>query len=522
MARSAISTRIKSLFSKDLTEARFAAELPSGRFFYASKAFQALTGYSRKDMRELTLWHLLATGERDRFYQTLTEEKAEGRDHNVYALVKKNGEIFKGELSGTLEFLDGRRIFLCSLRDVTKREKIEEQRHYEKRIQAMGTLAAGMAHEFNNILAAIQGYAQLLGMALGEGNLLSAYVKEIEESCQRAARLTGKMVLLSRIHEGNRIPLRLNEVVEDFAGQLRQSLPEGISVETDLSPSDPVILADSIQMEELLDNLAKNSKDALGDTGTIRFVTSVVQLDETLRKAYPWARPGEYAQIEVVDTGEGIPHHLLPRIFEPFFTTKDPGKGSGLGLSIAYSIVKAHGGYILAESPVSMGRGTALRVFLPLQQEEVEESTRVQEPLYGGSDTGKKIGNRILVVDDEPQIREILHTALTKRGYQVILASNGNEGLEVYREALVKDQPIDLVILDLAMPVLSGELCLEALIKLDPGVRIIVITGKSLHPQQMQSLRSKVRRIVSKPFKLGELLEAVGEQMEGRRGEFPP
>jgi len=520
MARSAISSRIKSLFAKDRMEARFATELPSGRFVYASKAFQVLTGYSRKDVRELTLWQILGPGERDRFCEGLTEEKAGKEDDNVYALVKKNGEIIKGELSGTLEFLDGTRVLLCSLRDVTERERIEEQRHYEKRIQAMGTLASGIAHEFNNILAAIQGYAQLLGMALGEENPLSAYVKEIEESCQRAAGLTGKMVLLSRLHEGKRIPLRLNEVVEDFAQQLRQSLPEGVSVETDFSASDPVILADPIQMEQLLGNLAKNSQDAVGDTGTIRFVTSALQLDEAFRKTYPWARPGKYAQIEVVDTGEGIPHHLLPRIFEPFFTTKDPGKGSGLGLSIAYSIVKAHGGYILAESPISRGRGTAFRVLLPLW-EEMEEPPRVKEPPSPGLDSGKRVGNRILVVDDEPQIRDILHTALSKKGYRVTLASNGNEGLEAYREASLKGQPVDLVILDLAMPVLSGELCLEALLKLDPRVRVIVVTGKSPYPQQMQALKSKVRRILPKPFRLGELLEAVREQLGEWEGESP-
>jgi len=520
MARSAISPRIKSLFAKDRKEAHFATELPSGRFLYASRAFQVLTGYTRKDVRELTLWQILAPGERDRFCEGLTEKKVGREDGAVYALVRKNGEIFKGELSGTLELLDGTRILLCSLRDVTAREKIEEQRHYEKRIEAMGTLAAGIAHEFNNILAAIQGYAQLLGMALGEENPLSTYVKEIEESCQRAAGLTGKMVLLSRLHEGHRIPLRLNEVVEDFAQQLRQSLPQGISVETDLSPSDPVILADLVQMEQLLSNLAKNSKDAVGDTGTIRLVTSVLQLDEAFRKAYPWARPGKYAQIEVVDTGEGIPHHLLPRIFEPFFTTKDPGKGSGLGLSIAYSIVKAHGGYIVAESPISRGRGAAFRVFLPLW-EKMEEPPRVKESPYPGLESGKRAGNRILVVDDEPQIRDILHTVLTRKGYQVTLASNGNEGLEAYREALLKGQPMDLVILDLAMPVLSGELCLEALLKMDPGVRVVVVTGKSPHLQQMQALRSKVRRILPKPFRLGELLEAVREQMGAWEGEPP-
>lgn len=514
MKKGNVPNVLRKLFLKRRMEAHLAAELPSGRIIYFNRAFQRITEYSKKDTRELTLWQLIAPREQEKFLENLVGAKEKSPNDNVYTVLKRNRGELKGEFSLTVESVDGKKLLLCWVRDVTEREKIKEQEQQEKRIQAMGTLAAGIAHEFNNILAAIQGYAQLLGMALGENSPFSLYVREIEEGCQRAARLTGKMVLLSRLHDGNRVPLKLNEFLQDLCQQLRESLPESIFLETNLSPLDPVILADPVQMEQLLTNIVNNARDALGDGGTLSFRTSVMELDEVFRNAYPWARPGRYAEVEVVDTGDGIPEDVLPRIFEPFFSTKPPGQGTGLGLSIAYSIVKAHGGYIVAESPVSTGRGTALRVFFPLWEEK-EEVPKVKEPPSPKLEEGKeKTLNRILVVDDEPQIRDILERALTQKGYQVTLACDGNEGLAKYGEALEKGRPIDLVILDLAMPVMSGELCLEAILRLDPEARVIVVTGKWPEFQKMETLRRKVKSIIAKPFRLEELMEALRRSLE--------
>ncbi len=265
----------------------------------------------------------------------------------------------RGELVGAIE----------TLQDVTEQEELNRQLQHAQKMQAVGTLAAGMAHEFNNILAAIQGYAQLMHISTPPDHPDAEYLREIQASCQRAAGLIRRVLSFSRVDQGERIPVKVNQVVEGVTQILRRTIPPKVAIRLALDPGLPFVLGEYTQLEQVLLNLGVNAWNAMPEGGEILISTRLVILTEDFRRAHPWAQEGQYVEVAVEDTGVGMTPEILERAFEPFFTTKEPGKGTGLGLSIAYSIVKSHKGYILAESPGSSGRGSRITVFLPVMED---------------------------------------------------------------------------------------------------------------------------------------------------------
>ncbi len=252
--------------------------------------------------------------------------------------------------------------------DITEREQMQKQLRYGQKMRAVGTLTGGIAHEFNNIMASIQGYVQLMSMKMKPEEPLREYTREMEAGCQRATNLIRKMITFSRLDEGERFPLQANQVVTGVEKAVRRTLPSNIEMEVSLDGGLPLVKSEPIELEQVLLNLGANACDAMPHGGTLRIATRRAALDEAFCRAHPFARVGEYVEISVEDTGEGMPPNVVERVFDPFFTTKEPGKGTGLGLSVAYAIVKSHRGYILAESPVpgADGRGSCLRVYLPV------------------------------------------------------------------------------------------------------------------------------------------------------------
>lgn len=400
---------------------------------------------------------------------------------------------------------------LETIEDITEREELQKHLQHAQKMQAVGTLAAGMAHEFNNILAAIQGYAQLMGFNVAPGDPNENYLKEIEASCQRAAGLIRKMLAFSRMDQSEKLPVKVNQVVEGVAQMLRQTLPPKIRIILDLQPGLPFISGEYAHLEQVVLNLCLNAKDALPDGGEIKLCTSLCSLEENFCRSHPWAKPGTYVKLEVQDNGAGIDPEILDRIFEPFFTTKEPGKGTGLGLTIAYSIVKSHNGYIVAESPVPRGNGTRFTVFLPvLQAQDAEpglERTHREELPRG-------MGERILLVDDESQLLEIGKKILSSYNYRVDTASDGLEGLTMYAKALEQQDPYLLVILDMAMPVMDGREFLSRTLEMDPGGKVLVSTGAAL-PQDTAGFELQgIVGVLEKPFELKSLLKRVREALE--------
>lgn len=437
------------------------------------------------------------------------------------------GKFLLGGKPRTLHFLasritdsEGRLLgAIETIEDITEREELQKHLQHAQKMQAVGTLAAGMAHEFNNILAAIQGYAQLMGFNIAPGDPNENYLREIEASCQRAAGLIRKMLAFSRMDQSEKLPVKLNQVVEGVAQMLRQTLPPKIQIILDLQPGLPFISGEYAQLEQVVLNLCLNAKDALPEGGEIRLCTSLCFLEENFCRTHPWAKPGRYVKLEVQDNGLGMGPQVLDRIFEPFFTTKEPGRGTGLGLTIAYSIVKSHKGYILAESPAPPGRGSSFTVFLPaLEEQKMELPIRKEE----SQEAPKGRGERILLVDDEPQLLDIGKKMLASHNYRVDTASQGRQGLAMYVKGLQEGDPYALVILDMAMPVMDGSECLSRILEMDPKAKVLVSTGAALPRENLGVELQRAVGVLEKPFELELLLRTVRDALEEGSQESSP
>ncbi len=398
-----------------------------------------------------------------------------------------------------------------TLQDITEKEQLQLQLQRSQKLEAVGTLAAGMAHEFNNILAAIQGYVQLMKMKIETDNPLSLYIHDIDASCQRAAGLTRKMLTFSRSETGELKLVKINQLVDGMHRLLRQTLPPQIELNIDLQPHLPFIRAESNQLEQVLLNLAVNARDAMPDGGALTIKTRCTELDEAYCVANSLQRAGAYVLIEVQDTGKGMSDYVLEHIFDPFFTTKEPGKGTGLGLAIVYSIIKNYGGHITVES--ELYRGSCFKIYLPVEEEVYEEE--VAPEIDGFQAAGA--GEHILVVDDEPQLREIAKELLLTAGYQVSEAANGQEAIDVYKKHRENGNGIDLVMLDMSMPVMDGKTCMKGLRSIDPGVRILITTG---HTEGTDMLKATADGILFKPFSLNTLLQEVKKIVAQKQQAF--
>jgi PAS domain S-box-containing protein len=399
----------------------------------------------------------------------------------------------EGNLMGAIETLE----------DITEKEELEKQLQHAQKMQAVGTLAAGVAHEFNNILAAIQGYAQLMGFGMDEKDPNREYLREIEGSCQRAAGLIKKMLSFSRIERAEKLPLKVNQVIEGVAQMLRQTLPPDITISLRLGQGLPFVLGEYSQLEQVILNLCLNSRDAMPEGGNIIISTSLKVIETPSATAGPWAKPGRFVEITIEDDGLGMEREILPRIFEPFFTTKEPGKGTGLGLTIVYSVVKSHNGYIWAESPGPSGRGSIFTVLLPALEEEIEE----EPPFIDKDELPRGKGERILVVDDEPKLLEIAARMLSSFGYRVEVAGDGREALALYEKGLVVGDPFELVVLDIAMPSMGGEECSRKILELNPRAKILISTGQP--EMETEPGFPWAKGVLRKPFELGVLLKMV-------------
>jgi two-component system, cell cycle sensor histidine kinase and response regulator CckA len=418
----------------------------------------------------------------------------------------------KGRLIGAIE----------TLQDMTEREELQRQLQHAQKMEAVGTLAAGMAHEFNNILMGIQGYAQLVCTNGDTKDSHVHYMQQILMSCGRAAGLIKKMLIFARPDTGERQPTHVNTIVNSVLQILRQTIPPQIELKSDLAGDLPHVMAVPSQMEQVLMNLGVNGRDAMPDGGALTFRTKLTELDKEFVSNHTWAKMGTYVEISVEDNGSGIREEYIEHVFDPFFTTKEPGKGTGLGLSIVYSIVKNHKGHILAES--EPGNGSCFRVFLEVEKTPTADyrDPKSITSLPAASREEKIVeaqqgrGERVLVVDDEEQVREVAEGILNTFGYQTVPASNGREAVEVYRKALEEGSPFSLVILDKAMPVMDGDACLLALMELDPEVRVLFTTGYADEPMRKHAIASGAKGFLHKPFDLENLLGAVKKVLDPR------
>ena len=383
--------------------------------------------------------------------------------------------------------------------DITEKKKLEAQLQQAQKMEAVGTLAGGIAHDFNNILQAIFGYTEILLMGKEPSNPDYEKLEAIEKSAQRASDLTKRLLIFSRKVESKLRLVNLNNEIEQVSQMLERTIPKMINIELHLSEDIKIINADPAQIEQIMMNLGVNARDAMPDGGRLIFETENVILDEEYCKIHSGSKPGQYVKLSISDNGHGMDKETLRHIFEPFYTTKDTGKGTGLGLAMVYGIVKSHNGYIMCYSEPD--EGTTFKIYFPIIEKEAErvESKKDKIPIKGGNET-------ILLVDDEEFIRELGKDVLARFGYTVLMASDGETALEIYRE---KKEEINLVILDIIMPGMGGRKCLEELLKLNPKSRIIIASGYSINGPAKEVLKAGAKGFISKPYDMRGMLQTV-------------
>lgn len=395
--------------------------------------------------------------------------------------------------------------------DITEKKKVEEERallmeqlHQAQKMEAIGQLAGGVAHDFNNILTATIGCSQLLLKKLPPVSALRSHVEMILSSGKKAAGLTQSLLAFGRKQNVELKPVNANEVITKVAKLLSRLIGEDIDLRLELLGTPLVINADILQIEQILMNLAINARDAMPCGGTITLRTDRVHLDQELINAYCRDEPGHYAVISFSDTGTGIPHVILDRIFEPFFTTKEAGKGTGLGLSIVHGIVKQHGGYIGVES--IPGQGTTFLIHLPIVEEENNSTPELEQ-------NATEAGNgTILIAEDDATVRMLLKMILEENGYVCIEAADGQETVEFFRQQ--RDE-IDLVILDVVMPRMNGGIAFQEIRKIRPDVRVLFISGYTRDLINQKGILDSTVKFVSKPITPTELLHHVQEILRG-------
>jgi signal transduction histidine kinase/CheY-like chemotaxis protein len=366
----------------------------------------------------------------------------------------------------------------------------EERLQQSQKMEAIGTLAGGIAHDFNNLLTAILGNTQLALRTLRAEDPLQLRLVEVEKAANRAAVLTRQLLAFSRRQHLDRRTINLNDVVTETMKLLQRIIGEDVQVRVIVTPALSATFADPAQMEQVIMNLAINARDAMPEGGLLTIETSNVELNEStietssvvLDKSdwrqYPYTNPGKYVQISVSDTGSGIDAETQKHIFEPFFTTKDVDRGSGLGLSMVYGIVKQHEGHINVYS--SLGHGTTFRLFLPVVEGAVEkEALAIQLPLLGGTET-------ILVAEDEEALRNLARDILEGLGYTVLLAKNGEEAVDIHK---ANRERIDMLLLDVVMPRMGGIEAYKLMRGLSGDVPLIFMTGYNVETAQDQFVK---------------------------------
>ena len=427
--------------------------------------------------------------------------------------VRKDGSEVPVELAITRIPLDGPPSFAGHIRDLTDRKQAEaelkerdEQLRQAQRMEAIGTLAGGVAHDFNNILTAILGYTGLLKRLDTQIDGIEKAADVMEKAAKRGAVLTQQLLGFARKGKNESTAVDLSFVVDEVTELLQRTIEKNIVIRRTGHAASVVVIGDPGQLHQVVLNLAVNSRDAMPAGGEIAFDIAVVTLNDDDCRRQPGTSPGGYVRLSVSDTGSGIDASIRGRIFEPFFTTKELGKGTGMGLAMVYGIVRNHGGAIGVTSEI--GRGTTIEILLP----HAASATPVEAPHRTGLASPGK--GRILVVDDEDDVREVAADLLGCLGYEVTTASNGVAAVNHYRESA---REIDVVLLDLAMPGMDGRDCFRALKTINRDVKAVLCTGYGFNVAAQQLLDEGMLGIVAKPYTIEQLSDAIVQALHARK-----
>jgi len=479
-----------------------------GNLLDANQAFSDMLGYTIEELTELT-------------YQELTPRKWHEMEQDIVKneimtrgysggyekeLTKKDGSVVPVTIRVWLTYdEEGNQSGMWGMvRDITERKRAEEEKkeleaklQQSQKMEAIGTLAGGIAHNFNNLLMGIQGNVSLMLMDMDSTHPHYERLRKIEKQVQSGARLTSYLLGYARKGRYYVKPLNLNRLVEDTSDMFGRTKRE-IAIHRDLAEDLLGIEADEGQIEQVLLNMCVNAADAMPGGGDLSLKTMNVTHKDMKGKLYD-PKPGNYVVLKVTDTGSGMDKETMDRIFDPFFTTKEMGRGTGLGLASTYGIIKAHGGYIDVES--ELGRGTTFTIYLPASEKKVQKAVETAKQIIEGRGT-------ILFVDDEAVILDMGVKVLKRFGYTVLEAKGGREAVEIYK---AKKDAIDLVILDMIMPKMGGGEAYDRMKEINPNVKVLLSSGYSIDGQATEILERGCDSFIQKPFDMKELSQAIRE-----------
>ncbi|MDD5452407.1 MAG: ATP-binding protein [Desulfovibrionales bacterium] len=379
-----------------------------------------------------------------------------------------------------------------------------------QKMESLGIMAGGIAHDFNNILVGILGYASLLKNLVAQDAKLHKYVDTIETSASRGAQLTQQLLLFARSKKTALEPANLNTVIREILALFSTGVDKKITIEKNLAPDIGMVDCDSGQMHQALLNIVINARDAVSENGKITITSGNIYVEDTSSPSLQGLVPGNYVLVSIADNGQGMDKETVAKIFDPFFTTKEKGKGTGLGLSMVYNIIKKHRGAIEVTSEI--GKGATFNIYLPHSSAQ-KTTVSPLEPLEDKADHPQG-HETLLLVDDEEVIRGFATEILSAHGYQVIACRNGREALEIYAASPGK---IDLVILDLFMPVMDGKETLAALKKINPQAKVVISSGYA-ETKELKGLEGEICAFIHKPYKTAELLKKAREVLDRDKG----
>jgi PAS domain S-box-containing protein len=472
------------------------------QILYWNKSAERLYGWSAADAFGRHISDVLSGGERKQLedaqaaFKTSDEWKAE------LGHVTRSGEKLIVDSRWTLVRDDKGEpdYYLITNTDITEQKRTEEHLLRAQRMESIGTLAGGIAHDLNNILSPILMAVDMIRLGVSDEDR-SRWTAMIKENAERGADLVRQVLTFARGMQGERITLQLKHLVKEAVAVLKQTLPKSIVLKTDISPDLWPISADPTQIHQVLMNICINARDAMPTGGTLSLKAENLAVDENYARMNSEATAGNYVLLTISDTGMGMPPEVVKRIFDPFFTTKDIGKGTGLGLATTMTIVKSHGGFINVYSEPN--KGTRFSIYLPSAESgQVRELQKAVDALPRGN------GELILIVDDEENIRSITEATLTQFGYKAVTAVDGTDALACY--AARRDE-IAVVLTDMAMPYMDGTALVRALRKMEPNLKIVAMSGLMNEDQTAGLKTLNVNAYLSKPYTAETLLKTLAE-----------
>ncbi|MGC8654280.1 MAG: hybrid sensor histidine kinase/response regulator [Candidatus Kryptoniota bacterium] len=494
----------RQFFNDDL--AGHYVSTPDGRVLICNNAFARIFGFSSpeevKKIDVSTLYPIPV--EREKFIKLLKEKRK--IEHHETEYVRRDGKRIYVVENAVGEFGSDDRLVAIRgyIVDESERKKLQNQLFQSQRMESVGTIAGGVAHDFNNILGIILGHLPIMEKLRDNPDRFSKSLDAVTKAAKRGANLVKQLLTFARKVEVITESVRVNDIIIELCDFLRETFPKTITFSLELDDNLPSIHADPNQLHQVFLNLCVNARDAMPSGGKLRIATTKVAR-EVIKDEFPQGEAGEYVLITVSDTGIGMDRGTLTRIFEPFFTTKGRDRGSGLGLSVVYGIVKAHHGFIDVRSEV--GKGTTFLLYFPIPPQvigPVSSSFEQIREIRGGSET-------LLIVEDEEALQEFVKTVLEDNGYKVILAGNGKEAIETYRK---NQEDIALILTDVGLPEMSGTELLLEIKRLNPFAKVIVASGY-LEPEMKQGvLEAKADAFLQKPYLANELLMRIREVID--------